>query len=50
MFEKKRGLSRDQIRMYKKFSESYVLSVVLNFLGQRQGLKLQVLSRFYYDI
>lgn len=34
MFEKKRNLTRDQIKLYKQFSESYVLSIVLTYLGQ----------------
>ena len=40
MFEKKRGLTREQSRLYRQFSESYCLSYVLSYLGQRHGLRL----------
>ncbi len=33
MFERKRNLSRDSARLYKRFSESYCLSFVLSYLG-----------------
>lgn len=41
MFERKRNLSAAQTRLYKQFSESYCISLVLTYLGQRQGVKLQ---------
>jgi len=33
MFERKRNLSRDSARLFKRFSESYCLSFVLSYLG-----------------
>jgi hypothetical protein len=50
MFKRKRSLTREQKRTYRRFSKSYVLTLVLAYLGQRRGLRLQVLSRFYYDV
>jgi len=49
MFERKRNLTQQEARTYKRFSESYVFSIVLQYLGQRQGLRLQVISRFFYE-
>lgn len=50
MFEKKKGLTSQQVRLFRRFSESYCLTVVLSYLGQRRALTLQALSRFFYDI
>lgn len=47
--ERRQPLSRDMARLFKQFSESYCLSFVLGYLGQRQGLRLQGLSRFFYE-
>ena len=49
LYERKRNLTVEQQRLYKRFSESYCISIVLSYLGQRQSLKLQVLSKFYYE-
>ena len=35
MFEQKRNLTPSQTRLYKQFSESYCISLVLAYLGQR---------------
>jgi hypothetical protein len=50
MFDRKRNLTPNQARLYKQFSESYCISFVLGYLGERASLKLQALSHFYYDI
>jgi hypothetical protein len=50
LFEKKRMLSPQTQRLFKKFSESYSMTFVLSYLGQRQSLYLQQLSRFYYKV
>jgi hypothetical protein len=50
LFDKKRLLSPQNQRLYKKFSESYCMTVVLGYLGQRQSLQMQQLSRFYYNV
>ncbi len=50
LFETKRILSPQMQRLFKKFSESYSMTFVLSYLGQRQSLYLQQLSRFYYKV
>jgi hypothetical protein len=50
LFDKKRILSPEARRLFKKFSESYCMTFVLAYLGQRQGLNMQQLSKFYYNV
>jgi hypothetical protein len=50
LFEKKRLLSPYNQRLFKLCAESYSMSVVLGYLGQRQSLQMQQLSRFYYNV
>ena len=49
LYERKRNLTGEQQRLYKRFAESYCMSLVLGYLGQHQSLRLQVLCRFYYE-
>ncbi len=49
LYERKKNLTADQLRIYKSFRESYCISIVLSYLGQRQSVRLQVLNKFYYE-
>lgn len=50
MFERKKTLTREQVALYKKVRESYSITIVLSYLGQRDSLRLQILNRFFYDV
>ena len=50
LFDRRRILSPSAQRLFKKFSESYCMSFVLEYLGQRQSLYMQQLSKFYYKV
>lgn len=50
LFDRRRILSPTAQRLFKKFSESYCMSFVLEYLGQRQSLYMQQLSKFYYKV